>query len=189
VKFLTTKYPHLIQEYNQWGLNPFIYYLFDYENPKMRIISALIAADGMIVKQAGGVCETFDDFEMNNHLSLPLHIIVDSCNPLLSPVSETADILRYFIDIYPAAKTVKNIHEKYPYDYAVEKNLNSYFVRILLRGDPSVNPTLLYDFNYAERRLAMFLAFRAVTRNLKASIWASLRFENKDLLKKVISFL
>jgi hypothetical protein len=152
VKFLTTEYPYLIQEYNHWGLTPLLHYLSDNENPKKRIISALIATDGMVVRQAGGVCEISDYVEMNNHLSLPLHLIVDSSNPLLSPISEMADILRYFIDIYPDAKNIKNIHEKYPYNYAVEKKLNSYFVRILLHGDPSINPTLLYDLNYAERR-------------------------------------
>jgi hypothetical protein len=53
VKFLTTEYPGVIQEYNQWGLTPLLHYLFDNENPEMRIISTLIAADGTIVMQAG----------------------------------------------------------------------------------------------------------------------------------------
>jgi hypothetical protein len=179
--------------YNDWGATPLLNYFAYNMNPERRIISALIAADDEIVMQGGCVATIDggleDDHELNYHLNLPLHMVVKTSPLLLSPVSERADIIRYFIDLYPEAISVKNAHDKYPYDYAVEIKLNPYFIRILLRGDPTINPTLLYDLNYAERRLAIFISFGAVTRNTKASIWASLRFENKDLLKKVISFL
>lgn len=192
VKFLTTKYPSLLQMYDDGGLTPFLDYLSC--GPKIKIISTLIAADDQVVIQRGRE-NSGNDNELNNLLDLPLHMLLKSPYataselPLISPVSEWADILRILIGLYPGAVSVKNIFEKYPYDYAVEKKFSPYFIRILLRGDPSINSTLLYDLNYAERRLAMFLAFGAVSRNIEITIWASLRFENKDLLKKVISFL
>lgn len=194
VKLLTTAYPKLLRMHNEWGLTPLLDHLFENRNPNMRIFTSMIAADDTIVMQGGylsGRVGLDEIVEWNNHLSLPLHVIVNLYNltPILSAVSETADIIRLLISLYPEAISVKNCHEKHPYDYAVEKKLNPYFIRILLRGDPTINSPLLYDLNYKERRLAMFLAFSAVTRTMKVSIWASLRYENKDLLKKVISFL
>jgi hypothetical protein len=184
IKFLTTENPAMLKMYNDWGATPLLNYCDNNEDPKMRIISALIAADDEIIMQGGCIAS-----ELNYHFNLPLHLVVRSSPLLLSPLSETADIMRYFIDLYPEAISVKNAHQKYSYDYAVEKEMNPYFIRILLKSDPTINPTLLYNLNYAERRLAMFISFGAVSKNTKVSIWASLRFENKDLLKKVISFL
>jgi hypothetical protein len=37
--------------------------------------------------------------------------------------------------------------------------------------------------------MAMFLAFRAVSRRAAPNMLARLRFENKDLVKHVVSFL
>jgi hypothetical protein len=195
VKLLVSKYPILLRMHCQWGLTPLQSYLLLHDNLSMKVVS-LIAVDKDVVAQGASECSRNlgDNYyeSLNHHLSLPLHLIMKSSDllfPLSPAVSETADIIRHLINIYPEAISVKNAHEKCPYDYAVEKKLDPYFIRILLRGDPTINPTLLYDLNYAERRLAMFVSFRAVTRNTKVSIWANLRFENKDLLKKVISFL
>jgi hypothetical protein len=197
IKLLTTKYPILLRMHCELGLTPLHQYLFHNSDPKMRIIS-LIAIDKEIVAQGGSEAgprlADEDDAESNNHhLSLPLHVIVKTSLPLLEPpVSETADIIRLLINIYPESISVKDARGRYPYNYAVRNHFqlwNPYFIRILLRGDPTVNPTLLYALNYAERRLAMFISFRAVSRNTKVNIWSSLRFGNKDLLKKVISFL
>ena len=46
------------------------------------------------------------------------------------------------------AISVKNYFDKYPYEYALEKKLDAYFIRILLRGDITINPVLLYNLNY-----------------------------------------
>mmetsp|Transcript_9162 Transcript_9162/g.9024 ORF Transcript_9162/g.9024 Transcript_9162/m.9024 type:complete len:569 (+) Transcript_9162:2-1708(+) len=197
VKFLTSKYPILLQMNDSYGLTPFHEYLLEYRDLKMEMVSILIAVEKQIVAQSGfelsddraaDVVDEDDNQNFNNYLSLPLHLVLKTdidIDP--SPVSEKADIIRLLIRLYPEGTSVKNIHDKYPYDYAIENKMNSYFIRILLRGNP--NDHLLHDLNYAERRLAMFLAFRAVSRNMIVTIWANLRFENKDLLKKIISFL
>jgi hypothetical protein len=197
VKLLTSKYPILLQMNDNYGLTPFHKYLLENRDLKMKIMSILIAVDEQIVAQSGfklsddHVANEDDEDEnqlYNNYLSLPLHLVLKTdidIDP--SPVSEKADIIRLLIKLYPEGTNGKDIHDKYPYNYAIENVMISYFIRLLLRGNPKYD--LLHNLNYAERRLAMFLAFRAVSRNVTVTIRANLRFENKDLSKKVISFL
>jgi hypothetical protein len=194
VGFLSINHPMLLGQYNKKGLIPLHYYLCTINFPTTNIVVSSLMGNQQSIMQAGATGTENDadgDDEMNNHGSLPLHMLVKTRNslPQSSPVSEIANVLRLLISRHPGAISVMNIHDKYPYNYAVEKNLNPYFIRILLRGDPALNPILLRNLNYTERRLAMFLAFVAVIRSTKVSIWASLQFDNKDLLKRVISFL
>ena len=81
------------------------------------------------------------------------------------------------------------VNRKTPYQLAIDKNLPPYYLRLLLRAAPNLNPAELHRLNYAERRMAMFLAFKAVSRNVDPLLMARLRFEKKDLVKHVISFL
>jgi hypothetical protein len=197
VKLLTSKYPILLQMNDSYGLTPFHEYLLENGDLKMRIVFILVAVDKQIVVQSGlelsdnhvpDEDDEDDEEHLNNYLSLPLHMVLKTdidIDP--SPVSEKADISRLLIRLYPEGTSVKNIHDKYPYNYAIVNVMNSYFIRFLLRGNPNYH--LLHDLNYSERRLTMSLAFRAVSRNMTVTVWANLRFENKDLLKKVISFL
>ena len=60
---------------------------------------------------------------------------------------------------------------------------------MLLRATPDLDPAELHRLNWAERRMAMFLAFRAVTTDITPLLMARLRFENKDLVKHIVSFL
>jgi hypothetical protein len=77
-------------------------------------------------------------------------------------VSEGADCFRLLISLYPQAAGIKNHHGQSPYEYARQNGKSSYMLRLLLRADPTINPDELHKLNYAERRQAMFLAFRAV---------------------------
>ena len=76
-----------------------------------------------------------------------------------------------------------------PYQLAVDMSLPPYYLRLLLCAAPNLNPAELHRLNYAERRMAMFMAFRAVTTGVTPLLLARLRFENKDLVKHVVSFL
>jgi ankyrin repeat protein len=51
VNFLATKHPKLLDGYNQCGFTPYQNYLT--YNPKMRLMSCLILAEGHIVKSSG----------------------------------------------------------------------------------------------------------------------------------------
>ena len=80
-------------------------------------------------------------------------------------------------------------YKKTPYQLAVDNNLPPYYLRLLLRAAPNLNPAELHRLNYAERRMAMFLAFRARTSNIDPPLLARLRFAKMDLVKHVMSFL
>lgn len=90
----------------------------------------------------------------------------------LSPLSPKADMFRYLLTSYPGAINITNDFEMYPYEYTVVNDLGSYITRMLLRGNHALDPVLLYDLNYEERRFALFLAFIAVSKNYDLTIWA-----------------
>ena len=137
---------------------------------------------------------------------LPLHFLVIALAESLrnSLLSKAADCFRMFLRWYPEAAGIEggidrededdnddnnNNYKKTPYQLAVDKNLSPYYLRLLLRAAPDLNPAELHRLNYAERRMAMFLAFKAVTLQKKPVVLKRLCFENKDLVKHVVSFL
>jgi hypothetical protein len=105
-----------------------------------------------------------------------------------SPVSENAVFFRLMLRWYPEAAGIEANNES-PYQMAVKYKLDPYYRRLLLRAVPNLNPTELHRLNYAERRMAMFLAFKAAASDPKPLLMARLRYENKDLVKHVVSFL
>ena len=129
------------------------------------------------------------------HGWLPLHMFIFShYAQLLSclPFSDAADCLRMLLRLYPEAMGIEastgGAHRKTPYQLAVDNNVDPYYLRMMLRALPDYNPADLHRLNYAERRMAMFLAFKAVSSDDRLLL-PRLRFTNKDLLKRVVSFL
>ena len=125
---------------------------------------------------------------------LPLHGLINCISESLceSLLLKEADCFRMFLRLYPEAAGISagvGASKKTPYQLAVRKALPPYYHRLLLRAAPNLNPEQLREVNYAERRMAMFLAFKAVTKNVEPLLLASLRSEKKDLVKHVISFL
>jgi hypothetical protein len=84
---------------------------------------------------------------------------------------------------------MKDGQSKSPYDLAVVKNLNKSFIRLLLANDPTIDPVKRKNLNFEARREGMFLAFVALSTTLEPTIWAQLRFENVELLARVILYL
>ena len=126
---------------------------------------------------------------------LPLHGLINwnsksLCDSLLL---KEADCFRMLLRLYPEAAGVLGgvgaRCNKTPYQLAVDKALPPYYLRLLLRAAPNLNPAELHRLNYAEQRMGMFLAFRARTSNIDPPFLARLRFERMDLVKHVISFL
>ena len=126
---------------------------------------------------------------------LPLHLLIHCNTEALcdSLLSMEANCFRLMLRSYPeAAGIVGGIGDYYnttPYQLSVDNDLPLYYLRLLLRAVPNLNPTELYRLNYEERRMALFLAFRARTSNIDPPFLTRLRFTKLDLLKHVISFL
>lgn len=120
---------------------------------------------------------------------LPLHRLIAKFVGSESYASGAGDLFRLFLRLYPASAGIKDGHSQSPYDLAVSKKLNVYFIRLLLANDPSINPLKGRNLNYAARKEGLFLAFRALSTNRKPTIWAKLRYESKDLLRRVIMYL
>jgi hypothetical protein len=141
-----------------------------------------IEAGGLDVAAAEVVHPSDEDYEFNGYL--PLHYAAKH------KCEMTFEML---LRLYPEAAGIEGgcgEHRATPYDIAARSFPGSYWYRRpLLRAAPHLDPDTLYDLNWEERRMAMFLAFRAVSRRASQNVLARLRFENKDLVKHVVSFL
>jgi ankyrin repeat protein len=126
---------------------------------------------------------------------LPLHILIDQHPSTLktTPLSEAADAFRLLLRLYPEAAGIEGglgANTKTPYRLAVEKGLPAYYRRLLLRAAPQLDPAGLRRLNWAERRMAMFVAFAAVAKQATAPpLLTRLRVTDKQLVKHVVSFL
>ena len=134
------------------------------------------------------------DAELFCNDNLPLHFLIVSHYKSLrgSPLSQEADCFRMLLSWYPEAAGIEGgvgAAKKTPYQQAVGMGLPPYYLRLLLRAAPDLNPAELHRLNYEERRMAMFLAFRARTYATEPPFLARLRFAKMDLVKHVISFL
>jgi hypothetical protein len=74
-------------------------------------------------------------------------------------------------------------------DHSHLKEQNPIYRRLILNAYPSADLDEYHRLNWEARRMAMFLSYRAVSRNPQPTIFSRLRFENKDLVRKVVSFL
>jgi ankyrin repeat protein len=119
---------------------------------------------------------------------LPLHLLIEYSSPILE-VSDEGDCFRLLLSLYPAAAGIKDDHSRSPYDTAVSNDSSAYFLRLLLAADPNINPMRRHDLNFTARKQGMFLAFRALSSNVKPTIWTKLRLKGRDLLQHVISYL
>ena len=129
-------------------------------------------------------------YPLNGWLSL--HFLINYQADLLrdSLLTKEADCFRMFLRWYPEAAGIEGVdHRLTPYQLAVDGNLPPYYLRLLLRAAPDLNPAELHRLNYEERRMAMFLAFKAQTKNIEPLLLARLRFAKKDLVEHVMSFL
>jgi hypothetical protein len=158
------------------------------------IVLALCEAGGREVVGAPVVypANAGEDARRHSDGWLPLHWMANNGyilqrTPLISPL---ADAFRLLLRLYPEAVSVKagrSYYKKTPYHLAVDKGFSAYYLRLLLRAAPHLDPAELYRLNWEERRVAMFLAYAALSAT--PPLLARLRYENKDLVKLVVSFL
>jgi ankyrin repeat protein len=188
VRLLCTRYPALMVQRNDDGRTPLLHSCTEKE-----------AATTLMLCKAGGreaastaVVHPTDAQYIHNG-QLPLHWLI-SCEritlkaDLLSPA---ADAFRLLLRLYPEAAGIEGgVGADYnvtPYRIAVSRELPAYYLRLLLRAAPQLDPMELRRLNWEERRMAMFMAFVGVSRT--PSPLARLRAANKDLVKHVVSFL
>jgi ankyrin repeat protein len=181
VRFIFTQYPGLIHERNNYGYTPLLLAL---SCSSFKGASAICQVNEQVIRDVVIDTET----SHYTHLFNPLHIMIGNSLEF-EPVSELADCFRLLIKLHPEAAGIRNDRGSNPYDYALSQQRSSYMLRLLLRADPTINPNELHKINYAERRQAMFLAFRAIVSSSEVSIWRRLRMENENLLRHVVSFL
>ena len=204
VRFLCSRYPQMLTQRGGDGNTPFHQALLEIDSAeKLLVVRAMCEIGGgpelvrvPAIHPAGEDEDDYDYEEAKWDHWLPLHFYVASgvLNDS-SPISEFADFFRLMLRWYPEAAGVAGTYKKKPYrmktpyQLAIDKKLAPYYLRLLLRAAHHLHPTKLYRLNYAERRMAMFLTFRAVTADPTPLLMARLRFENKDLVKRVVSFL
>ena len=189
VRFLCSRYPAMMLQREDDGVIPLHAVIWLKNIPAMQI---LCEAGGQEQVRVPVAHPTNDNFGFNGWL--PLHYVINWNAESLrdSLLSKEADCFRLLLRSYPEAAGIEGgvgADKMTPYQLAVDKKLPPYYHRLLLRAAPNLNPAELHRLNYAERRMAMFLAFKALTRNIEPLLLARLRFEKKDLVKHVISFL
>jgi hypothetical protein len=125
------------------------------------------------------------------NIGIPLHLLItgDAKLELESPVSEASDCFRYLLKLSPESASLRDLDGNTSYTLAVILHMNSYFIRLLLKADTTIDIAVLRELNYKERRGGMFLAFSAISCNKKASLFALLRRADLSLLEIVFSYL
>ena len=191
VRYLCSRYPEFVHQRNKDGNTPLLVAL---ERLNYNLSAAMLLCEiggGHALVRVPTVHPTATTHEQNGWL--PLHYLISgrwrSCGYSFSEVSS---FFRMMLRWYPEAAGIEAGNgrmKKTPYELAVDGKLEPYYRRLLLRAVPDLNPAELHRLNFAERRMAMFMAFRAITTGITPLLMARLRFENKDLVKHVVSFL
>jgi hypothetical protein len=182
VQYLCDHYPDLLHMSNNRGLSQLMYHLI--KVPKLDLKTVTIMCEGDKTIRS----EIRQSPEDSLH---SLHLLVQN-RTFFSGVE--ADYFCYLLNLYPAAAGNKDGIDMSPYDIAIAKNIDVYFIRLLLNADLIIDHERRRDLYYAARKEATFLAYRAISRNKKASIWKRLRAlyggsEHPTLLAHVISHL
>jgi ankyrin repeat protein len=192
VQYLLEQHPAMVHMVNNSGHTPLhcaLRYLYSNGSSYIPSIKSLLNTDPTVARDKCSISNL-------SSLNLPLHILIQysgfssyfpmSVNP---EVSGLGDCFRLVLLCYPSSANVKDTFSQSPYDFAVELNLNVYFIRLLLNDDPSIDPIKRRNLNYAARKEGMFLAFRALSTNLEPIIWSKIRYEDKNLLARIMSYL
>ena len=190
VRFLCSRYPEMMLQKHNAGFTPLHAAICRENIPAVQILCE-IGGQEQVRLQVTHVTDA--NYKYNGWL--PLHFLITYNTKALrvSLFSKEADCFRTLLRLYPEAAGIEGGvgagYKKTPYQLAVEDKLPRYYRRLLLRAAPDLKPAVLHRLNYAERRMAMFLAFRARTFATDPPFLARLRFAKMDLVKHVISFL
>ena len=176
VCFLCSQYPAMMLQRDSHGSTPLISAII---NTNISAMHILCKAGGQELVRMPLAHPTDAEDILNGRL--PLHFLICYCDGVLrdSLLSKEADMFRTLLQLYPEAAAIEGgigIHRRTPYQRALDYDLPSYYRRLLLRAVPNLNPAELRRLNYEERRMALFLVFRAETGNPEPSLLTRLRF-------------
>ena len=193
VQYLCSRYPAMMQQRDKDGHLP-VHKAASSQHGKML---ALFEAGGVEQFKMPIAHPADADYGCNGYLPIHLFILLQFGYLEIvahAAISEAADEFRLLLRLYPEAVNIEGgvgaSYKTTPYQLAVVRKLPNYYLRLLLRAAPTLNPPELHRLNYEERRMVMFLAFKATTATLQAPfLLARLRVANKDLVQRVVSFL
>jgi hypothetical protein len=185
VQYICDQCPALIHRKDSNGYTPLHDILSIDGRFNFECVKILCTVDATVVRDECTPSDITDSYSGQ----LPLHILIYNGTQNASEVSAEGDCFRLLLRLYPAAAGIEDDHSNSPYDLAVARNLSTYFIRMLLSADPTIDPVRRHDLNFEARRQGMFLAFSALSSNLEPTIWAKMRLKGRDLLQHVISYL
>mmetsp|Transcript_33369 Transcript_33369/g.33996 ORF Transcript_33369/g.33996 Transcript_33369/m.33996 type:complete len:528 (+) Transcript_33369:106-1689(+) len=179
LQYIYSLYPQAISLVDGDGWTPLIYSLYCTGN-----FNALMA----VFSLNPSAVRTLSQYDES-----PLLLFL-SKYPSFSPVSDTADIFRFLLHIYPEAASIysrgdgdEDEGSKSPYDACAEENI--YAKRLILRAAPTMHPQQRRTLNYRERRMAMFLFFSAGSNADESTIFRRLECQSNDLVRRVVGYL
>jgi ankyrin repeat protein len=184
VEYLCKLCPAFVHMKSRQGNTPLHLALGNFGELNIEVVKILCDSDESGVRDK---C-TPTDITSSWSQRLALHLLIRYNLPR-TEVSDEGDCFRLFLLLNPASTGVKDGYLETLYDLAVSEGLSVYFIRLLLNADPSIDPVQRRNLNYVARRERMFLAFRALYSSVEPTIWAKLRYEHRDLLQRVISYL
>jgi hypothetical protein len=194
VERILALYPAMLDERDDCGWTPMHLFMCCFPSIYLSVGFKILMTAGVDSLKVQTAHPSSPDEPMNGYT--PLHVLIGERAAALevSLLSETADVFRSLLRLYPAAASVVGIsgdgRNTTAYALAREKNIPEYYIRLLLRVAPHLNPPYLRRLNYAERRMAMFLAFKAIPATVEdLPLLLRLRAENTDLVARVVSFL
>jgi len=184
VRLLCSRYPSMLLHRDSLGQTPLFHACRRSASNEscdddvvVSTILALCEAGGRELVSIPVVHPTVPDHIYSNWR--PLHAFASSWVHFLegtTPLSPWADAFRMLLRLCPEAANMAGY------------NLPTYYRRLLYRAVPHLEPEERCRLIWEDRRMAMFLAFSAFPGE-KPPLLACLRYENKDLVKHVVSFL
>jgi hypothetical protein len=181
-QYICDHYPRFLQMSSDDNYFPLNDYLRREEQLDLKTISTMCEVDRTIITQ---ICQLPGEDQGR----LSLHLLLNYYD-LISKASIEVDCFRYLLKLYPDTASIKDGKNESSYDIAAKSERNcypgtyTYFIQLLLNADPTSEPQRWRDLNYAARREAMVLAFRALSSNHNFN----LRSESRDLLTHAISY-
>jgi hypothetical protein len=195
VRYLYGQFPPLIHLKDYRGETPLHNAICIGEGFSFECVKTLCDLDATVVRDK---C-TFQPLRIRGTLHignsgrLPLHCLFERRDQILE-ISDRGDCFRLLLRLYPAAAGIEDVNSESPYDMAMSNDdgrlpFSTYFIRLLLAADPTIDPVRRHDLNFEARRQGMFLAFKALSSDIEPTIWAKIRLKGRDFLEHVISYL
>jgi ankyrin repeat protein len=184
MQYLSNQFPALLRLKDGQGCIPLHCIFATFSRINFECVKFLCDLDPTLAREK----DTLPDSPSISSGELPLHYLL-SYHDQITDVSDEGDCVRYLLRLYPEAAGIKDSQLMSPYNIAVVGEVSITLQRCMLSADPTIDPVRRRNLNFEARSQAIFLAFRALSSNVEPTIWAKIRFRDRDLLKRVISYL